>query len=189
MWDVSSAEGLGEEFFRAFVPEDVEENVFVGGVDGMAVAFPIAHVGIEFDGAALGRLAVEGDRGGGEVGAGFSIPFAELDDFEGIAGEGGEFAAKFAGEPSGLDFEFGGGGERLGGRGFLDRGVGMGQPGLITIGGSHSGILNTGRCRRCRCFLRGGAFFGGYGYKKRTLDRFSTTEGHNTGNVLLSHNL
>jgi hypothetical protein len=63
--------------------EQVEGDLFVGGVDGVAVAFPVLGVPIDFDIAAKRRCVVEAESGGLEIRAGLTVPLAEVEDFDG----------------------------------------------------------------------------------------------------------
>ena len=79
-----SVTGLGAgRTIRGGIPEDdVEDDVVVKGIAFVAVAEPVGGTEMDFD-VAVELLAVEFDRGVAEVGAGFEVPPAGENDFEG----------------------------------------------------------------------------------------------------------
>lgn len=98
--------GACEERAGFGLEDDVEDDVAEVGVGGVAVGFPAGGVGVEFERSGF-EDAIDFHGGLGEVGAGAAVPFAELDDVDFAAVGGAEVAAESAGEPEGLEFEFG----------------------------------------------------------------------------------
>ena len=102
--------------------EDVKDGVIERGIRGMAVRFPTAIGQVELDGAPKRLAAIDANRGVGKIGSGFAVPSAELNDLDLVAGYGSETPAEIAGEPAGLQFEFGRRAERGKEGAFMDPG-------------------------------------------------------------------
>ena len=98
---------------------EMQDDILVGRIASMAVAFPVGGVEIEFN-AALTEHAVDLDRTVAEVGPCSMVPPAELDDADRLTVSGDEVAAEVACEPAALPCEFragpdtGGFGEQIG---------------------------------------------------------------------------
>ena len=85
--------------------DEVQNNLVEVGVSGVTVLFPVDGVMVEFDVAVMSGVA---DFCGAvfEVGAGAAVPFAEVDDFNGLGVGGRECFPEGSGEPGGLEFHF-----------------------------------------------------------------------------------
>ena len=153
--------GAGEKFSAAAPGEDVQHHGFVGWIRRVAVALPVARVGIEFDAAAHRLAAIQRDRGLGEVRPGFAIPHAELHHAHALRPRGRELPPKIAGEPMRLQFE-------------LRRFARHREQRLLAKSGARSvayrspGFMPRGkqaerRSSTLRCFRRGGGVAGGAG--------------------------
>lgn len=83
----------------------MKNNLVEVGVGGMPVLFPVDGMMVEFDVAVMSGVA---DFCGAvfEVGAGAAVPFAEVDDFNGLGVGGRECFPEGSGEPGGLEFHF-----------------------------------------------------------------------------------
>jgi len=103
--DFAASGAAGEVGLASAFEDDVEDDGFEGGVRGVAVLFPIGGMGVDLEGAAVEGL-VDVDGGVEEVGAGGVVPFAELDDANGLAGGCLKVASEGSGEPEGLQYEF-----------------------------------------------------------------------------------
>ena len=85
--------------------ENVQDRVVEGWVGGVTVGFPAAICQVELDRAADGIAAIKSDDSVGEIGPGGTIPRAELDNLDVIAGDGTESSAEVAGKPARLQFQ------------------------------------------------------------------------------------
>src|ERR1044072_9030334 len=72
----------------------------------MPVRFPTAIGQIELYGAADGIAPVDPNGRIGKIGTGSSVPGAELDDLDFLAGDGSKAAPEIAREPARLQLEF-----------------------------------------------------------------------------------
>ena len=68
----------------------------------MAVRFPVAIDEINFDAAAYRLAAVYANRGIAKIRSGFTIPGAELDDVDLVAGSCDKMFAEIPGKPARL---------------------------------------------------------------------------------------
>lgn len=91
-------------FLAAFLEDEVEDDLVEIRVRGVAVLFPVDGVMVEFDVAVVESVP---DFCGAvaEVRASSSVPFAEVDDFNGVPISGGEIFSEGACKPSGLEVD------------------------------------------------------------------------------------
>ena len=88
-------------FFDRAVDDDMQDNVFVGGIDRMTVLFPSGSFEIDFDGSTVLAIA-DPHRGMDKVWSRFAVPLSEVGDDNGFASGCFEFASARAGKPAGL---------------------------------------------------------------------------------------
>ncbi len=81
----------------------VEDKVIVFGVAGMAVGIPIGGAEMKFDVAGADFAVGQAEGGVAEIGAGFAVPPAGLDDFDGVAAGERKAGGKEMLEPEALE--------------------------------------------------------------------------------------
>lgn len=79
----------------------MEDDIRIAGIVGMAMGFPIAWANVDFD-ISFDAAAANAEFGPEEVGAGFEVPTAGLNDGETLAGLGVEFGTEFGIVPDAL---------------------------------------------------------------------------------------
>ena len=105
LWNVAMRTGAREELRAAALGEKVKDGTIKSGVDTVAVQFPVPINQINLDRAANDGSIFDSDSCILEIGSGFAIPKAELNDFGSFAGRRLKFSTKLAGKPACLKFK------------------------------------------------------------------------------------
>ena len=93
--------GAGEMLFDRAVDDDMQDDIFIGGIDRMTVLFPSRSFEIDLDGSTVLATA-DPHRGMDKVRSRFAVPLSEVGDDNGFASGRFEFASASAGKPAGL---------------------------------------------------------------------------------------
>jgi hypothetical protein len=103
--NIAMRTGAREKLRAAVLGEKVEDDTIEGRVDAVPVQFPVPINQINLDRASDDRSIFDSDGRILEIGSGFTIPEAELNDFGSLAGCRLKFPTEFTGKPARLEFE------------------------------------------------------------------------------------
>ncbi len=91
-----------EKTLRGAPKKNMQPHLFIVGIRGVAVPFPIAGVEVDLDGSPESFFAVDTDRGVDKIRSCHPVPDAKLHDLDVLSPGSDKPSSKFAGKPSGL---------------------------------------------------------------------------------------
>lgn len=103
------ADRVGRDIGKGGVglPEDVKNDLPVGGVTSVAVGFPIGGVAMDFNISSVGTAIGSRERGAKEIGSRPMIPKAGVMEGDEFALQGGQGILEQGFEPNSLEDGFG----------------------------------------------------------------------------------